>query len=360
VSDSGESRWTITARKSAALVAVAAVAVVALMILSAGYTSASAVRSNSAAGSGLPQKATFSSTPTMLAKSKLKHFTVGEGPNRAAYDPVNHDLYVPESTAHQVQVFSSKNKLVGTVALPSGSYPGAAAFDGSNDNVYVTGEDSNAVYEISGTTLTATITGPSIGAPYGIVYDPGDGIVAVADGSTNNVTGIENGGVVTVTHVGSEPFGITYDPYWANLVVTNFGSNNVTCLSALYLTVVGNRAVGSDPTGIAFDPATNLDYVANFGGSNVSVIGGNCVSIKSISGFDAPDGVGYDQATLQVFVTNVGNGKVDAIGTSSTVVKTYTTASSADPVDATYDAYNDDVYVGGFGDAVGTSMYVIP
>jgi hypothetical protein len=329
------------------------------MILSAGVSSASAAGASGGAANGSLGKIAPGYAAIELAKSKAKHFTVGQGPNRAAYDPVNHDLYVPESNASQVQVFSPKNTLVGTVALPAHSFPGAAAFNGQNDMVYVTGEDSNAVYEISSTTLIATITGASISVPYGIVYDPGDGVVAVADLGSNNVTLIDGTAVVVVTHVGIEPFGITYDPYWANLLVTNYGSNNVTCLSALYGTVVGNRAVGAEPTGIAFDPATDSDFVANFGGTNVTVIGGDCSGGYSISGFSGPDGVGYDQATMQMFITNTANGKVDAVGTAYTIVKTYSTATHADSVDATYDAYNDDVYVGGYGGAVGTTMYVL-
>jgi hypothetical protein len=39
------------------------------------------------------------------------------------------------------------------------------------------------------------------------------------------------------------------------------------------------------------------------------------------------------------------------------ISSSYTTSSSADPVAPTYDEYNNDVYVGGFGDETGTTMY---
>ena len=340
------------------LAAVAVVAIAAVMVLSTGLSSAAAVQSRVTSATGAYAKGSIISTPIEKAKSKAKHFTVGDGPNRAAYDPVSHDMYFPESGAGQVQVFSAKNKLVGTVSLGSDTFPGAAAFSPVNNDVYVTGEESDAVYVISGTTLVDTITSSDFSEPYGIAYDPGDHAIGVANFGGNDVVWINGEAIIQTSPAGTEPFGITYDPYWANVLVTNLGSDNVTCYSALYLDVDGNVAVGDSPTGIAFDPAVSLDYVANIDSNNVSVISGDCGSDFTITGFDGPDGVGFSQSTLDMYITNTANGDVNTVYYSS-IVHTYTTSSSADPVDATYDAYNNDVYVGSFGGSEGTTVYVL-
>lgn len=345
--------------RSLGWVASVALAIAAVMILSTGLTSAVTTHPANAVGTGTYVKGSHSSVPAAPTASKKSktHFTVGEGPNRAAYDPVNHDLYVPETGAQQVQVFNAKNKLVGTVPLPSESFPGQAAFDSQNDLIYVTGESSNDVYAISGTTLVATISSPLLNGPYGITFDPGDSVMGVVDQDGDNVSWILGTEVIANTPVGTEPSGIAYDPFYASILVTNQLSNNVTCINALYLDAYASVTVGIEPSGVAYDPYDDLDYVANFGSANVSAVYGDCYTVAgTISGLDGPDGVGFDQATLQMFITNTGNGKVSVVDTYS-VVQTDTTSSTADPVDATYDAYNDDVYVGAFGNTLGTTMY---
>ncbi len=332
------------AARRLAVIAGVAVVVAVVMMLSSGLSAASGAHPPSA---------------TALAK-KTTHFTVGAGPNRAAYDPVDHDLYVPESGAAQVQVFSPSNALVGVVSLPSDSIPGAAAFDPQDNYVYVTDQNVDHVYLISGTSLKHTITSGLLEDAYGIAYNPGDGAMVVANSGSDDIIWIVGTEIAFTQTVGVDPFEVAYDPYWSEILVSNQYADTVTCIDAVYATYLGNVSVGTDPAGIAFDPANDYAYVANTYSDNVSVLngaGGPCYLVDTISGFETPDGIGFDQATLQLYITNLYTGKVSTVATFS-ILKNYKTSSSAYPVDATYDPYNDDVYVGGTGAGTGTTMYV--
>ena len=283
-------------------------------------------------------------------------FKVASGPNRMAYNPVNHDLYVPAESANEVQIYNSTNVRVGTVHLPVDSGPGAAAFDPSNNEVYVTGESSNAVYVLTGTKLTTTINSTTFDDPYGIIYDPGCGAMLVANDLGTTITWIRGNSVGGTIPVGLDPFEIAYDPYWSNVLVTNYGSANVTVLNALYLTYVTSIPVGDGPTGIAYDPEDLLDYVANFDSGNVSVLMGSGSVAATISGLSFPDGVAFSQKNLEMYVTCAGSGKV-YVYHGATLKAKYSTAARSNPVDATYDPYNDDVYVSGYDDA---KVFVVP
>jgi hypothetical protein len=82
VSEMKENKWT--ARRGSALLVVVALAVAAVMILSAGVSSASAAGASGGAANGSLGKIAPGYAAIELAKSKAKHFTVGQGPNRAA------------------------------------------------------------------------------------------------------------------------------------------------------------------------------------------------------------------------------------------------------------------------------------
>ena len=329
------------------------------MILSTGLTGAVSAHHLTASGHSGAGTVVNPLVPDAKDKKSLKSFTVGEGPQWSAYDPVSHYLYIPESTAKQIQIFNTANKLVATISTGSESYPFAAAFDGQNNWVYVTNFASpGGVWVISGKTIIHTIS-KDFNEPLGIAFDPGDGAMVVANSGDNNVVFLVGELVAFVTPVGNDPFDVAYDPYWGNLVVTNLLSDNVSCVSAIVLNVVGSVPVGDSPAGIAFDPATDDDYVANLGGTNLTVIGGNCAFAgTSITGFDGPYSVAFQQSTLRMFVTNLDSTTTVAVSSSDKIVKTYTTGTESNGL--AYSDYTNDMYVTVFDDGVGTTVEVIP
>jgi DNA-binding beta-propeller fold protein YncE len=279
---------------------------------------------------------------------------VGNGPEFPGYDPVNHYMYVPNSGSSDISVLKGTCTLVGTISLPAGAYPVMAAFDPQNNHMYVTDNLLDQVYDISGTSVVATITGFS--APWGITFDPGDNLMLVANLNWANLTeirGTANYGSVTV---GSGPGFIGYDPYYATLLVSDFVGDAITILNAVnlgYMSTVGGLC---QPGQVAFDFYNDYDYITNQCGNNVTVMLGDGLVAGSIGGFKVPDGVAFDQSTLQTWVGNFNNDKVfvlkqSALGISARDLLT----KGAKPLGIAYDEYNDDMYVTNFH---GNTVYI--
>jgi DNA-binding beta-propeller fold protein YncE len=283
-----------------------------------------------------------------LSLTKNSNCTVGSSPITAAYDPVNHEVYVPNSASHNLSILSGCT-VVATVTFPNPSaHPLVAAFDPANNYVYVTDESLDRVYEISGSKLITAIASGHFDAPYGIAFDPGDGVMAVANLDSNNVTFINSANVYIGTNtVGLQPRFLGYDPYYARLLVTNYGSNNVTSMDALYPFIEShnvNIPVGTCPAAVAFNYANDEDYVANECSQNVSVFFGTGSTGQSLGVGTDPAGVVWDQARLAIYVTNQLTNNVSVIQ-GSTVVRTITGPGTATFTGIAYDDATNKVYV---------------
>jgi len=277
----------------------------------------------------------------------------GDAPLSAGYDPVTHEMYVPNFDSNSITVFKGTCTLAGTITLPTGAQPAGVAFSPANNNMYVTDNGLNVVYEISGLKVTHTIKGTAkypLDQPHGIVYDPGDQVMVVANRLSDDVTLIFASAVENSYPVGDYPQGIAYDPYEATILVANYNSNNVTILSALTLAHVADVPVGSCPSGVAFDYADDYDYVANACSNNVSVMNGLGESVGTVSGLAAPWAVTWDQSTLQIFVTDSTTGNVTVIGGSNglTLYPKLTIAEGSDARGIAYDEANDALYISGY------------
>jgi DNA-binding beta-propeller fold protein YncE len=271
--------------------------------------------------------------------------TVGSGPEFPGYDPVTHEMYIPNAKSSTITVLKGTCTKAATIKLPAGAYPVQAAFDPSNNHMYVTDNLLDQVYDISGTKVVATITG--FYAPWGITYDPGDSVLVVGNLNQNYVSFIQGTVITSTANTGSSPSFITYDPYYGNLLITNGGSSNVTILNAITLGHVGDVAVGCHPGGAVFDYADNLDYIANSCSNNVTVMTGYGAMVATLGGFKVPDGVGWDQANLEVYVANFGSDKVFAISGTHIVARNVTVAG-AQPLGVGFNEANNEIYVANF------------
>jgi DNA-binding beta-propeller fold protein YncE len=276
--------------------------------------------------------------------------TVGGSPQYAAYDPVNQEVYVPNSGTANISVLNGTCRVVATIALPSGGHPRVAAFDPVNNEVYVTDGHLDQVYVVSGTKLVSTISNSLFVGPWGVAFDPGSDLMAVANHGSDTVAFIAGTILLGTTTVGSKPYEFAYDPYYGKFLVTNYGSDTVTSMEATnpfytsgYITI----PVGSEPTGIDFDQANQRDYVANYGSNNVSLINGVGTEYGSVTVGSEPDGVVWDQAKLSVDVTNYGSGTVSEIQ-GVTVGGNITGPTGSEFEGVSYDAATDQVFVTGF------------
>lgn len=294
--------------------------------------------------------------PIVLLEKTTKDATcgVGRAPWIPGYDPVTHEMYVPNTYTHNITVLSGTCTEVGTIGLVSGANPLEAAFDPGNNYMYVTDEALNEVYVISGLTIVATVSSALFNGPEGIAFDAGflgPPTMVVTNYGGNDLVAISGTTVSGPTGVGTAPTFVSYDPSRDTLLVANFGSANLTILNATspFTSTHISASVGSGPTMIAFDPVGAVDYVANYLSSSVTIVGGFGVVYGTITGLKTAWGVAWDQAALAVFVTGKTADKVWEIS-GGTVIKKISTPSGSNLEGIAYDDFNDKVYVANYGD----------
>ena len=293
--------------------------------------------------------------PSIRAASGVTACGVGNGPEFPGYDPVNHEVYVPNAKSGNITILSGTCKHVGSIKLPSGAYPVYAAFDPQNDRIYVTDYALNQVYVIAGKSVVYTFN-QNFNGPLGEAWDAGNNAMLVANYNSDQVIAIQ-GINYTPINTGIGPSFIAYDPYYATVLITNFYSDNVTIVNALTFRHVGDVPVGSGPLDIAFDPVNDRDYVTNQYSGNVTVISGSGVGIGSIGGFKTPAGLAFNQANLRMYVAEYTSklGKVAQV-TAAKQVGSNDTVSGASVLGLAFDEYNNYVYVANFG---GSTVYIL-
>jgi len=74
--------------------------------------------------------------------------------------------------------------------------------------------------------------------------------------------------------VGNNPFGVLYDPGNQRIYVANYASRTVSVINSSTNSVVSTVAAGNGPWNLAYDNANNDVYVTDFGSNTVSVIAG--------------------------------------------------------------------------------------
>jgi DNA-binding beta-propeller fold protein YncE len=274
---------------------------------------------------------------------------VGSGPGYPGYDPVSHDIYVPNELSGNISVLSATCHRVGSVSLPSGAEPISAAFDPQDNEMYVTDDSLDQVYAISGLVVKTTITSTLFGGPREIIWDPGDSMLLLTnDFGSYSVIGIQGNAVQGEIGVGSYPQGICYDPYENTVLVVNYMSANVSVLGAFLPlgTPVTTFAVGFDPQQCVFDVADNHDYITNLGDDNLSVVYGNGAPVGSVAVGDLPTSIGWDQATLQVFVVDSLHGGISIVQGLSVVSTLHPGVKGGEGM--AYDAGNNALYIASF------------
>jgi YVTN family beta-propeller protein len=169
-------------------------------------------------------------------------------------------------------ISTATNKVDATI--PVKSNPHGIVYDPANGDIYVANQGFGTVSVID--TATNIVTGDiTVGSnPEGIAYDPANGdiyvtlrdFVAIIDGTTNSV-------IKGIT-VGSHPFGVAYDSTHKRMYVTNSFSNDVSVINATSNTLVNNSTipVGNRPLDIAFNPSNNAMYATNSLSNTVTVL----------------------------------------------------------------------------------------
>jgi DNA-binding beta-propeller fold protein YncE len=116
-----------------------------------------------------------------LLPSVSTHCPVGYDPAFPAYNPTNHDLYVPNQLSSNVSIIAPNCATLATITFAAHSDPYAAVFDPSNDYVYVSLANTHKVVAIHELTLVHNISNTAMDHPTGLAYDPALNSVIVAD-----------------------------------------------------------------------------------------------------------------------------------------------------------------------------------
>ena len=135
----------------------------------------------------------------------VANISVGSEPFGIAYVPYNHDLYVNNYQTKNISIISSvSNKVVSTISL-TGS-PRFSVYDPQNEKLYVSGlEFSTGVIWVINVTNNSVVSTPSLppsSTPYGMVFDPFNGDIYVADYNNNDVFVLSSSGVIVAEIVG--------------------------------------------------------------------------------------------------------------------------------------------------------------
>ena len=158
------------------------------------------------------------------------------------------------------------SQLVGTITV--GAMPEGIVYDPSNGFVYVANLVSDTVSVIQDLTVLATVpVGPS---PQCEVVVPRTGDVYVCDSTGSNLTVINGESVIASVPTGSGPSGATFDPRNGDLYVTNLNSLTLTVVNRT--SAVGTIVVENGPEGPGCDPVDGIVYVPEFGANNVSLV----------------------------------------------------------------------------------------
>ncbi len=349
--------------------------IVLLLLVVSSATGSLVLRQGGSLGPQSPHGSDNGGLPRLLAVTA----TLREGysakcnleknPQFAAYDPVNHYVYV-SSLANYITVLNSTvtNGACGVktnIKLPAGAAPAGIAYAPADGQLYVADSHLNQVYVINGTKVVNTITNATCQAsvftcaftePFAVAYDPDKGEIMVTNSGADNVTVVDanafQGGDYSITTGGSVPDGIAYSPSGDVMEVSNWGSNSVSWFTAQYsqAPVVSSIPVGTEPIGIVADPFLSIygySYVTNYGSNNVTTIAPNGALgyAPSISVGQGPISIVFDQANLHVYVSNHFSRDVSVIGGApGSVIKTITLPKTAYPEGLVYDDENGEVY----------------
>jgi YVTN family beta-propeller protein len=140
--------------------------------------------------------------------------------------------------------------------------------------------------------------------PVGILYDPYNGLVYVADNGNNQITVINptTMSVVDTIDVSGGPIRMALDPTNQLIYVTLSSSNQVAVLNQSTNAIVDYIPVGPSPLGIIY--AEGLIYVANSGETTISVINPNTDQvINTISTSGNPLCLAFDPVNGMIYAT---------------------------------------------------------
>ena len=173
------------------------------------------------------------STTTDLVTATI---STTSNPIGAYVDDDSNEVFITTYIGDEVQVFYGNNLTWLKNITLAGAGPAAITHSSTSHAVYVAGFTNGDVYTIGDRSLAVTSAIVTPGNPYGLVYDPLDGLIFIGDASSNQVTFINpaNNSYAGDVIVGTYPYAVHgIDLANGIALASNYGSNNVTLIQGV-------------------------------------------------------------------------------------------------------------------------------
>ena len=207
---------------------------------------------------------------------------------------------------------SSTDTLLSTVAVPSGA--AFVAVNEATNRIFVAGcnytvtPTACTVTAINGSddqvldTITVTTT-PGLGLT-GIVVNPVDNLVYIANASDNEINIINGKSLTTNTAInlnGNSPAAIAINPILNRLYVP-YGNSQIAVVDACKKTILTTTTYGSTLVGVAANLVSGNVYVSDSNDAQTGVLDKNGNVLATVLLDSSPLGVDVDPITNLVFV----------------------------------------------------------
>jgi YVTN family beta-propeller protein len=279
----------------------------------------------------------------------------GTDANDVAVDTVTEDLFVSDEGTDEVSIIHQVSGVgIEVIAVAQvGSYPEGVVYDPIDQSVYVADWQSGTVDVINGTTFA--VGSISVGGePIALAFDSHDGDIYVANWETTQVdiiNGTTNATYSPITGIGGSgagsPDAVVFDSATNQIFVANkyrpspYTSMPVNIINDSTNTVYRTAWVGNEPDALAYDPGAGEVFVANSMSNNITAIDDtNDHIVGNWDGFDGPDGVAYSPVDDCIYVSNSGSDTV-AVWYPATHLFQYNVTVGVNPGGVIYAQFDD-------------------
>jgi YVTN family beta-propeller protein len=246
--------------------------------------------------------------------------------------------------------------IVAQISIPAGVHPQGIVVNPANQLVYVANQLSGSVTVLDGNHQVIKViqlqpTFPGFTSPvafavntksssskYGYVYVVCSvaNVLAVIDLSLN---------VVGYVPVGTRPVSAAFNPVNVHVYVANLVSDNLSVIDAEALTELSSLPTGQDPIGVGVDPVNGDIYVANSLANSVTVYDSTNTLVTTIAAVGQyPTSITYNPANDTMYAVATNNNFVYQIERAThTIVGTIEAGNK--PYNSFFDSYNGFLYV---------------
>jgi YVTN family beta-propeller protein len=247
--------------------------------------------------------------------------------------------------------------IIAQVSIPAGVHPQGIVVNPANQLIYIANQLSGSVTVMDGNNqvvkviqlepsfpgfsspVALTVNSKSSSSKYGYVYVACSvaNVIAVIDLSLN---------VVTYIPAGTRPAALVFNPVNNLVYVANLVSNNLSVIDAeTFAEAIPALPTGQDPIGIGINPVNGDIYVANSLDNSITVYTSANVLATTIPAVGQyPTSITYNPANNTMYAVATNSNTIYRIETAThTIVGSLATGNK--PYNSFFDLYNNFLYV---------------